>query len=229
MKSKLLAIAVLGCAVPVPAAPAAVPSGTAVQAKSTFEPAIAVYRAQLQASPNDAVAHNKLGVCYQQSQKLKLARKEYQKAVELNPRYAQAWNNLGTLEHARGKYKKAIDLYRKAVTLEPERATFHANLGAAWLGAGKLDLAVAAYGEALRLDPNSLQASDSAAFVGSGVGLGEVYFTYAKLFANRGDQESAFAWLARARESGFRDFARVATDTSFAAIVKDPRYLDLTH
>jgi tetratricopeptide (TPR) repeat protein len=227
MRSKLLALAALGCALPALAAHEAVPTGPGVPSRRALEPTIAAYRAQLVASPNDAVAHNKLGVCYQQTRQLKLARKEYEKAVELNPRYAQAWNNLGTLEHARGKYKKAIAHYRKAISLEPQHATFHRNLGAAWLGAGKTEGAIEAFGEALRLDPQSLEASESAAFVGSSVGLGDVYFTYAKLYASRGDTESALLWLGRARESGFRDFARAATDTDFAAVVKNPRYLDL--
>jgi tetratricopeptide (TPR) repeat protein len=227
MRSKLLAFAVLGCALPVLAEGGAVPTAPSVSAKSALEPAIAAYRAQLAASPNDAVTHNKLGVCYQQTRKLKLARKEYEKAVELNPRYAQAWNNLGTIEQTRGKYKKAIEHYRKAIALEPQHATFHRNLGAAWLGTGKLQQAVDAYAEALRLDPGSLEPSEASVFVGSGVGLGEVYFTYAKLFASRGDAESALLWLQRARESGFHDFARVVTDTDFTMLVKDPRYLAL--
>jgi hypothetical protein len=35
-------------------------------------------------------------------------------------------------------------------------------------------------------------------------------------------------WLGRARESGFRDFSRVAGDPDFALVRSDPRYAGLS-
>jgi tetratricopeptide (TPR) repeat protein len=203
--------------------PQAAPAFTA----RALDAAIADFRAKLQSDPNDAVVHNRLGVCYQQKQQLKLARKEYEKAAELDPSYAEAWNNLGTIEHSQRKYKKAVSRYRKALALKPENATFHRNLGAAWLAAGNIPLAVSAYAEAYRLDPQSLQA-------GAGTGpavldRGQLYFVYAKIFAARGDLETAFMWLNRAREAGFRSFDRLSSDRDFAELVKDPRFEDFRH
>jgi tetratricopeptide (TPR) repeat protein len=231
MRKTLLTLAAIAWALPGVARAvdeASLPATGAPQLSGrALDVAIAGYRAQLATNPKDPIAHNKLGVCYQQANKLKPARKEYQKAVELDPRYAEAWNNLGTLEHGAGKYKKALDHYRKAVALKPDRATFHRNVGAAWLASGNLARAIEAYGEALRLDPAIFTSTESAGFVVAGVDQGQLYFTYAKLFARGGDLESAFVWLTRARERGFRDFRKVAADPDFSEVVADPRYAEL--
>lgn len=225
MKVKVLGLAVLGCAL---ASLAAAQVPTAPTASDDLQAAIATYRARLGTNPGDAVAHNKLGICYQRQHQLKLARKEYEKAIELSAAYAEPWNNLGTLEQGRRKFKKAVAAYRKAIALKPDRATFHRNLGTAWLAWGRFPLAVEAFAEAVRLDPANLNAPEAAAFTESGVAKGPLYFAYAKVFASRGDFESALVWLTKAREAGFRDFGRVAADPDFAQVRSDPRYAGIS-
>jgi tetratricopeptide (TPR) repeat protein len=225
MKVKILGLAVLGCGL---ASLAAAQSPPATPASRDLEAAIATYRARLATNPDDAVSHNKLGICYQRQGQQKLARKEYEKAARLDPAYAEPWNNLGTLEQGRRKYKKAVAHYRKAIELKADRPTFHRNLGTAWLAWGRLPLALEAFAEAVRLDPDHLSALEPGAFTDSGVAKAQLYFAYAKVFAARGDFESAFMWLARAREAGFRDFGRVARDPDFALVRSDPRYAGLS-
>jgi tetratricopeptide (TPR) repeat protein len=234
MKKTMFALVGLGCLLPGLAhaasgvtAPASTGTTQVGTPRRALDISIEAYRAAVAANPKDAIAHNKLGVCYQQADKLKLARKEYQKAVDLNPGYAEAWNNLGTLEHADRRYKKAVARYQKAVELKPEQATFRRNLGAAYVALGDLSRAVAAYSEAVRLDPTSLEPPHSAAFQVGGVDPARLCFTYAKLFAGLGDLESALVWLTKAKDLGFKDFSRVSSDPDFVTLVKDPRYSTL--
>jgi tetratricopeptide (TPR) repeat protein len=225
MKVKVLGLAVFGCAL---ASLAAAQAPPAAPAHDELKATIAALRERLATNPGDAVAHNKLGICYQRQHQWKLAKKEYEKAIDLSAAYAEPWNNLGTLEQGRGKNKKAVAHYRKAIALKPERATFHRNLGTAWLAWGRFPLAIEAFAEAVRLDPANLASLDAAAFTESGVAKGQLYFAYAKVFAARGDFESAFAWLTKAHEAGFHDFGRVAADPEFALVRRDPRYAGLT-
>lgn len=225
MKAKVLGLAVLGCVL---ASQAAAQDPSAAPAKDDLKATIAAIRERLAANPGDAVAHNKLGICYQRQHQLKLAKKEYEKAIDLSAAYAEPWNNLGTLEQGRGKHKKAVAHYRKAIALKPDRATFHRNLGTAWLAWGRFPLAIEAFAEAVRLDPANLTGLDAAGFSESGVAKGQLYFAYAKVFAAHGDFESALLWLTRAREAGFRDFARVSADPDFAQVRSNPQYAGLT-
>ena len=234
MKKTVFALVGLGCLLPGLArasggvtAPASTGTSQVGTPRRALEISTETYRAAVAANPNDAIAHNKLGVCYQQAHKLKAARKEYQKAVDLNPAYAEAWNNLGTLEHANRRYKKAVARYQKAVELKPEQARFHRNLGAAYMAMGDLIRAVGAYAQAVRLDPTSLESAHAAGFQVGGIEPARLCFAYAKLFAGLGDLESAFLWLTRATEVGFRDFPTVSSDPDFATLVKDPRYTTL--
>src|SRR5262245_38942403 len=95
-------------------------------AQGHFQDAIVEYRRWLSTHPNDAPAHNRLGLALQKSRQDKAAKQEYQRAVKIAPCYAEAWNNLATLDHVRGRYKKAVAAYRKAIECKPESARLHA-------------------------------------------------------------------------------------------------------
>jgi tetratricopeptide (TPR) repeat protein len=212
-------------------APGAPPSDVVARAevmvaRQSWTDAIAAYREAIAAQPNDAVLHNRLGICYQRAGDAKAARAAYRRAVDLKKDYAAAWNNLGTLDQARGKYKQALSAYGKAIKIDPKDAVFHKNLGSAWLARGDVDKALEAWAEALRLDPVALEA-DAMHVPGSGLTLARQYYFYAKVLAARGDVEHALEFLTKAQAAGFHDFAKVEADRDFATIVTDPRYAAL--
>jgi len=208
-----------------PGAPAPDPLARAelLVARQSWPGAIAAYREAIRVQPNDAVLHNRLGICYQRAGDVKAARAAYRRAIDLRKDYAAAWNNLGTLDHSRGKYKSAISDYGRAIKIDPKDAVFHKNLGSAWLARGDVGKALEAWTEALRLDPVSLEA-DAMNVPAAGLTLARQWYLYAKLFAARGDVERALEYLTRAHAAGFSDFASVERDRDFAAIVGDPRY-----
>jgi hypothetical protein len=84
----------------------------------------------------------------------------------------------------------------------------------------------AAYQEAFRLDPTSLE-SQTPGVPGAGIDAATQSYYLAKLLATNGRKDAAIEFLRRAKEAGFRDFARVESDQAFRAVVQDPRYKEL--
>ena len=177
-------------------------------------------------TPSDATVHNKLGICYQQLRDDAAARREYDRALQLDPGYAEVWNNIGTLEQAGKRFKPAVRAYKKAIETKPGLATPWKNLGNAYLALGRVQEAFEAYQEAFRLDPTVLE-SQGPGIPAAGIDAATQSYYLAKLLAGNGQTESAIEFLRRAKEAGFRDFARVASDPAFAAVVADPRFKEL--
>jgi len=155
-----------------------------------------------------------------------MAPREYAPALELRPSYAEAWNNLGTLEQSRRRFKQAERAYKKALALKPGLATSWKNIGHAYVALGRIQDAFEAYREAFRLDPSVLE-SEAIGIPASGVDVATQNYYLAKLLALNGQTEKSIELLRRAREAGFRDFARVQSDPDFKAVVQDPRFREI--
>jgi len=61
----------------------------------------------------------------------------------------------------------------------------------------------------------------------AGIDAATQSFYLAKFLAAHGQTDAAIDFLRRAKEAGFRDFARVRSDPDFRAVVADPRYKEL--
>jgi hypothetical protein len=81
-------------------------------------------------------------------------------------------------------------------------------------------------GAGSRLDPTILE-SQGPAIPAAGIDAATQSYYLAKLLAANGQVDAAIEFLRRAKEAGFRDFARVASDPDFRAVVADPRYKEL--
>ncbi len=195
-------------------------------ARGRYAPAAEEYKKALLVTPSDATVHNKLGICYQQLRDDAAARREYDRALQLDPGYAEAWNNIGTLEQAGKRFKPAVRAYKKAIETKPGLATPWKNLGNVYLAQGRIQEAFEAYQEAFRLDPTVLE-SQGPGIPAAGIDAATQSYYLAKFLAGSGQTESAIEFLRRAKEAGFRDFARVSTDPVFAAVVADPRFKEL--
>jgi tetratricopeptide (TPR) repeat protein len=204
----------------------AVRRAAALVARGQYTAAAEQYRLALEVQPNDAAVHNKLGICYQQLRNDTMARREYERALELNPAYAEVWNNLGTLEQSKERFKQAVRAYKKAIEIKPGLATPWKNLGNAYLALEQVAEAFEAYQEAFRLDPTVLE-SEGGGVRAAGIDAATQAFYIAKVLAQKGQNDAALEFLKRAKEAGFRDFARVAADADFRSVREDPRYKDL--
>lgn len=205
----------------------------AVQRGDTFvlrrddQAAAVEYERALALHPNDAVVHNKLGMCQQRAKRSSQAEKQYEEALRINPNYAEAWNNLGTVQHGRGKYKQAIKSYRKAVSLRPNLAQAHKNMGSAYFAIGRYDAGFEAFQSAYSLDPTVLESSTGIVVGTAGLSVATQSFYFAKLCAAAGQVDQALEFLRKAVAAGFRDFSKVENDPDLKILVQDPRYKQL--
>jgi Tfp pilus assembly protein PilF len=195
-------------------------------ARGNHDAAVSEYLRALRVQPNDAAVHNRLGISYQQLKRSDLARYEYNKSLELRPDYPEVWNNLGTLEQAEDNMRLAVRAFKKAISLKPSLATPWKNLGNAYLAMGRVQEAYEAYQEAFRLDPTILE-SQPLAVPAAGLDAATQSYYLAKILAAHGQKDASLTFLRRARDAGFRDFARVVSDPDFAAVLKDPRFEEL--
>ncbi len=218
-----------------PGAPSANPGDKTAQSESRKAganvgcvSAIPIYQAALRKNPNDAALHNGLGVCYQQTGRLKQAVKEYRQAVKLNDRYAEAWNNLGSAYHGQKNLKKAVDHYRKATALKPEMAVAHKNLGTALLSLGKTEEGLSSYRRAIDLDPAIFETAPPISFTAQAVDPAMQYYYFAKLCASKGRVDAALLFLRKAHELGFQDFNKVRRDPDFRDVVVQTAFASIT-
>jgi len=126
--------------------------------KHDYDGAIVEFREAIRLKPDDAMAHNNLGVALKGQGKIEQAIGEYREAIRLEPGLALAHRNLGNTLLDQGKTDEAIAEYKEAIRLKPDYANPHNGLGNALKDQGKLDEAIAAYREAIRLKPDYANA-----------------------------------------------------------------------
>ena len=79
-------------------------------------------------SPEDAEAHNNLGVSLKKLRKLKEAQASYTQAIALKPDFAEAHSNLGVTLQELGRLDEALASCRQAIALKPDYAEAHQAL-----------------------------------------------------------------------------------------------------
>jgi tetratricopeptide (TPR) repeat protein len=109
----------------------------------------------VQLDPQDAGAHNNLGVLLQQAQgRLKEAEESCRQAITLKPNLADAHYNLGNTLKKQGRLDEAEASYTQAITLKPDYAEAHYNLGNTLKELGRLEEAETNYRKAIALKPD---------------------------------------------------------------------------
>ena len=112
----------------------------------------------VQLAPEDAEAHNNLGLTLQKLGELNEAEGSLNKALALKPDFAEAHNNLGVTLKEMGRLDEAEASYTEAITLRPDFAEAHNNLGVTFKEMGRLDEAEANYRNAIAIKPDHAQA-----------------------------------------------------------------------
>lgn len=93
-----------------------------------FNEAKEAFQEVLNLRPDNAVAHNNLGLIYMEEGKGKEAEIRYKSALKANPNYPQALNNLALLYSKEGSYEEAIRLYKNALKIDPYYPEAHLNI-----------------------------------------------------------------------------------------------------
>lgn len=121
-------------------------------AQSRFDEAEAICRRVIEVDPDDAQAHNTLGVIYRKTNRLEAAVAACRQATLLEPSCVAAHINLGVALRNMGRPHQAEAAYRRAIELEPHQVVAHSSLGVALSKQGRSEEAETCYLQAIEID-----------------------------------------------------------------------------
>jgi tetratricopeptide (TPR) repeat protein len=107
-----------------------------LQQSGKLAEAEAIYRAILQAEPNNAWAIQFVGILQHQRGNSAAGIELVRKAIEIDPNIPSFYSNLGVLLNDYGKLEEAAAVYRKALAMTPDDAQVHWNYAINRLAAG---------------------------------------------------------------------------------------------
>lgn len=120
-------------------------------AAGDYEAAQRAFERAVEAAPELAVAHSKVGVALAQQGQHDAAVARFSRALQLNPHYAPAYNNLGNAYKAKGMPNEAIAAYQRALAIDPDYWIAHQNLGVVYKETGRIAESVDELKKATRL------------------------------------------------------------------------------
>jgi tetratricopeptide (TPR) repeat protein len=167
-----------------------VPLGlTTTRRNRDYRSEVAIWSATIACRPQNARAHNNLGVALKEEGQLAEAIESYRAALRCKPDYDAAYVNLGNALQEQGDLPAAIDAYRTAVHYNNQSPEAHYYLAIALTLAGKHREAVEQYRRTLDLRPGHVKARNN---------LGT-------LLLNMGDHQQAAVHFAEALRIEPRD------------------------
>jgi predicted O-linked N-acetylglucosamine transferase (SPINDLY family)/SAM-dependent methyltransferase len=108
--------------------------------------------------PDDAEAHNNLGVALIARGESDAAIASFHRALGVDSGYVAALCSLGAILNGLGRFEEAAASLRRALQINPDDADTHSYLGNVLTSLGKLDKAVASYRLALEIRPDFVEA-----------------------------------------------------------------------
>jgi len=169
--------------------------------KGDYQKAEELFQQLLFTKPNFADIQNKIGIIFNQTNRLSLAAKAFEKALELNPGYTEASLNLAITYSDLGMYDKAREVFENAshfseqvqktsdATIDPfvkgKLAAEHLRIGTIYYELRMLDDAIEEYQKALRLSPT----------------FADIITRLGIAFRDKGNYDDAIAQFNRAKEA----------------------------
>jgi Flp pilus assembly protein TadD len=126
-----------------------------------LEEAVAQFQETLRLKPDEARAHDSLGIVLSQQGRLDEAMSHFEEAIRLQPKDPKAYNNLAMALQSQGRLDEAITQLEVALKWVPDDPELHNNLGMALGRKGRIDDAIPQLQEAIRLDPDNAQAHNN--------------------------------------------------------------------
>jgi tetratricopeptide (TPR) repeat protein len=182
-------------------------------------------------NPQSARSYNLRGVAFFQLKNYKDAEEQFQKAVALDSSYAEAYNNLGSLYFAKRQFEKAKEMFLKTLSLSPNSVSSLYSLGTLLLFQGQVEQGMSYLSRGVELDPGFLETHKALVIdmPSSSSTMSEIYFTYAKIYAARGNIDKTVEFLEKAQNAGFHDWKRITEEKEFDAVRKDPKIKGFIH
>lgn len=199
-----------------------------LRARRFLEDAIDYYTYATQRGGDEIRLLNKMGVTELELQRPVVARTYFQRVVKIRKKDSEGWNNLGAIEYLQARYGSAISDYRRAIKLDKEVASYHSNLATAYFDKKEFDNARKEYEIALKLDPDMLKhhgTTGTTTRMLSPEDHARFCYELARLYAQRGDEETMLHYLTMASESGFDVLHEMGSDGVLGKYRKDPRVL----
>lgn len=132
--------------------------GSVLRQTDRIEEAINANKKAVEISPQDADAHNNLGISYKAMGKFSHAKERFLKAISLRQNYPEAYNNLGAIYQALGKFVEAEKSFLQAIALKPYFSEAYNNLGVTLKALKKYDEAEKIYLKAISIKPDNARA-----------------------------------------------------------------------
>jgi Flp pilus assembly protein TadD len=124
--------------------------------KKQYGAAVDAWQKVVPMDPDDARAHNNLGIALAGSGNMSDAIGEYRKSLTLNANNSQTENNLGSALAEEGKIDESRQHFEKALEINPDNASAEVNLGNALaVEGGHTQQAIELLTKALETLPNS--------------------------------------------------------------------------
>ncbi len=119
---------------------------------------ITLFQHSIEATSDNYIAHNNLGIAYAGKGMYEEAIDNYIKAIEIKPNYVDAHYNLGNALYKVKYYDAAIEQYVITIEMYPEHQKAHNNLGYIYAEMGVFDNAILEYNKAIELNPYYITA-----------------------------------------------------------------------
>ena len=117
-----------------------------------YQSVLSIWQSVLKISPDNARAHNNIGLALRGQDKVDEAISHYRRSIQLNPDYADAYNNMGVALQFQDKLDEAADCYNKTLLIDPDYTKAYNSLGIIMAKQGKTDQAVGYFRKAVSLD-----------------------------------------------------------------------------
>jgi len=129
--------------------------------------AIQCYDQLICLQPNHAIAHNNMGILFNQLAQYQKAESCFDRATHIDSSYANAWYNWGNTLKVQEKYDLAIEKYKMAISCRQSFAEAYNNLGECFGKCDQFDQAKTAFNKAVSINPQ---------LVGTFFNLGNWYY-----------------------------------------------------
>lgn len=172
-----------------------------LRSRQDYEGAVKRLRRALEIYPSFAIAHNELGQCYRQKEKLTEAQKSFEAAIQHDPEYLDPYLNLGELLSQKKEYDQAARVLLQASKARPNRGEPYYAMAKIQYDTGHLDRAEQACRLALERDTSKIP---------------EVHILLANVYLRRGEKAKLAAeleaYLAKAPDGPYAETARATLE-----------------
>ncbi|MCH6568679.1 MAG: tetratricopeptide repeat protein [Acidobacteria bacterium] len=114
----------------------------------------ALFEHALLVNPNNAVAHDVLGLESMGKMEFTQAQQRFMEAIKISPKYANAYNHLGLVLLEQERFDEAVERFTQTLKLNPDSVDALNNLGLVWLKQGSFREAALLFSQALDVDPD---------------------------------------------------------------------------